>query len=80
MIELGKVYEWSEIVEKYPDMYAIITDYEHIDGGGAIGKCKVLDIVPYEDMEDTVCKYLDMGITFLCQRTTFNGPDVGVWF
>ncbi len=76
MLEYGKRYDWNLISKTYPDMYAIITDAKK--DRGAIINCVLLEIVPYEQEEDTVCKYMDEGKSFDCVRTTYAGPNVGV--
>ena len=78
MLEMGKVYYWDEIAEAYPDMYAIITDIE--ENGGIIGHCRLLEVVPFEKKEETMCKYLDLPIKFMCKRTTYKAPNMGVFF
>lgn len=78
MLELGKTYRWSDITEKYPNMYAIITDV--IRKNEMIQSCKLLKIVPYEQEEETVCHYMDLGIDFDCVRTTFSAPNMGVFY
>lgn len=78
MIEIGKRYSWKEITKEYPDMYAIITDIEK--ERGIIQSCKVLEIVPFEQEEETVCKYKKLGVKFNCVRTTFSAPTMGVFF
>ena len=63
---------WKEIVEKYPDMYAFITDEKECNG--EIKTCKLLDVCIFEEKSDYVKKYIDSGIKFLCLRTTPKLP------
>ena len=72
MLELGKVYDWDVISSTYPDMYAIITDI--VRKNGSIIRCKLLEIVPYEEKTKTALHYRQTGIEFACERTTFRGP------
>lgn len=76
MLEYNKVYTWDEIVKNYPNMYAIITDVvkEHEE----IKRCKLLEIVSFEDEEKTCHEYKKAGRHFDCVRTTFSVPSVGV--
>ncbi|MCR5598472.1 MAG: hypothetical protein K6G19_09870 [Lachnospiraceae bacterium] len=76
-LKMGEVYDWNTISSTYPDMYAVFTDAVE-DESGMVLKCKLLEIVPYEEEEDTVCRYMESGMPFDCRRTTFNGPNVGV--
>lgn len=77
-LETGKVYDWSVISTVYPNMYAIITDVQEEDG--LIKRCKLLEIVSYEQEEQVVCRYMDLGIDFDCVRTTFAAPNMGVLY
>ena len=74
MLKYGEIYKWDEIVKEYPNMYAIITDVTRKHG--TVQSCKLLKIVPYEKEEETVCYYMDLGIDFDCERTTFSAPDM----
>ena len=56
MLEHGKVYKWDDISNEYPNMYAIITDIKR--HGGTIDTCRLLEIVPFENMEETAIRYL----------------------
>ena len=78
MLELGKQYNWSDITEEYPDMYAIVTDIQSKDG--MIQSCKLLEVVSYDKEEEAICKYMRKGIKFACERTTFSAPNVGVLY
>ncbi len=57
-------------------MYAIITDIEKEDG--IIRTCRLLEIVPFEREEETVIRYMDLGVDFDCVRTTFSAPGCGI--
>ena len=78
MLKHGEVYKWSEITKEYPNKYAIITEIDKKDG--VIQSCKLLEIVPFEKEEETVCHYMDLGIDFDCVRTTFSAPGTGILF
>ena len=76
MLKFGEIYNWSNIIKEYPNMYAIITDINKKDG--VIQRCKLIDVVPFEKEEETVCHYIDTCMDFDCVRTTFSAPTVGV--
>lgn len=76
MLELNKVYTWKEIETAIPNMWVIITDVKEKDG--MIVSCKLLDICTKADKVKYLNKYLNKGIKFECERTTFNAPNVGI--
>ena len=76
MLQMGKKYAWSEIVEAYPDKWAFITDVKMKDG--EILTCKLLAVCNAEERYMYVRQYLKDKIKFECERTTFNGPNIGV--
>jgi len=78
MLQMGREYKWSDIVKEYPDMYAIITEVKEKDG--IIDSCRLMEVVPYEQEEDAVCRYMKSDVEFSCKRTTFSAPNVGVFY
>lgn len=76
MLELGKVYKWTEIEQEYPNLWVCITDVKEVDE--AIDTCRLLDVCTFENKSDYMKKYASMGIEFECQRTTFKAPNVGM--
>ena len=48
--------------------------------GTVIRTCRLLEVVPYEKESETVLKYRKMKVKFDCVRTTFKGPNMGVFF
>ncbi len=69
----GKRMKWSEIVEKYPDMWAIVTGIKYVNG--KVNECIFFEAVKFEELDTTILKY-DSNIDFL--RTTDNMPNTGV--
>ena len=69
-IDTGKRMKWSEIAEKYPDKWAIITDIKYVNG--EINECIFFEAVSFEELDNTIQKY-DRKIDFL--RTTDNMPN-----
>ena len=76
MLELGKVYKWTEIVQHYPDMYVVIVNVKR--EMGEIVTCKLLDVCTKADKHIYREKYIKLGIVMEIQRTTCNDPVIGV--
>lgn len=77
MLESDKIYNWNDIVNSYPNMWAFITDIEE-DDDGMIQSCRLLAICSYEKKENYVVQFMEQGIDFDCVRTTFSAPNMGV--
>ena len=79
MLELNQIYSWNEIVQCYPDKWAVLTDVVRVDG--EIKTCKLLDICTKAEKHLYRQKYIDLGIKFQIQRTTNdNDPNSGICF
>ena len=75
MLELNQIYSWKEIVDQYPDKYAVVTDIVRTDG--EIKTCKLLAICSKEEKYFYYNKYLGAEIEFQIVRTTWKGPTIG---
>lgn len=75
MLELGRVYKWSEIVEEYPDKWATITDVDERDG--KILSCRLLAVCDHSERYKYIRKYKKEGIKVWSERTTFSAPNMG---
>ena len=75
-LELNKEYDWETIASTYPDMYAIITDV--VEEDGRIIKCRLLEVVTYEQEGKAILAYRKQGIDFDCVRTTSKMPTLGI--
>lgn len=61
MLEFGKRYTWDEIVEAYPNKYAIVTDIE--DGKDRpVESAILLDVSDFNEMDSKVLKFTERGI------------------
>ena len=76
MLEIGKVYKWSDIVEAYPDLWVFITDVVETQDGN-IDTCKLLKVCKHDETAKYIKQFKEEGITFWCERTTFSAPNVG---
>lgn len=76
MLKPNNVYKWEEITRAYPNMWVIITEVK--ESNGEIKSCKLLDICTKNNKHEYIKKYLDKGIKFECQRTTFKAPNAGI--
>ncbi len=70
---MGKRMKWSEIVRKYPDMWAIVSEIKYVND--EINECLFFEAVKFEELDNTILKY-DSNIDFL--RTTDNMPNARV--
>ncbi|MCM1135207.1 MAG: hypothetical protein NC400_06480 [Clostridium sp.] len=75
-LKLNQIYNWSEIVKEYPDLWAIITDIKEEDG--EIVSCKLLDVCKSGERATYMKKYINLDMELRCERTTFNAPNVGI--
>jgi hypothetical protein len=75
-LELNQVYMWNEIVERYPNLWVIITDVK--EKNGEIKTCKLLNVCKSDETHILIKKYKGLGIEFECVRTTFAAPNIGV--
>jgi len=76
MLKMNKTYTWKEITKAYPDLWVIITDIK--ESGGEIKTCRLMDVCEADERAVYVKKYINSGIKFKCERTTFRGPNVGI--
>ena len=76
MLKLNDTYTWKKIVEEYPDLWVVITEVKECNG--EINTCKLLAVCTKEDKYKYIEKYLNSGIKFECQRTTFKAPNAGI--
>lgn len=76
MVKVNDMCSWNEIVEKYPDSWVIITDIK--ESNGEIQSCRLLDVCNKANKHMYIKKYLQSGLKFECQRTTFKAPNAGI--
>lgn len=75
MLQLNQTYKWTDIVNHYPDKWAVLTDVVRADG--EIKTCKLLAICSKEEKNQYYDKYLGTNIEFQIVRTTWKGPNIG---
>ena len=76
MLKQNTTYRWEEIVKAYPDSWVIITEVK--ESNGEIKSCRLLDVCTKANKHEYIKKYLDTGLKFECQRTTFKAPNAGM--
>ena len=76
MLKTNNVYTWDAIVKEYPDLWVIITEVKESDG--EIKSCRLLDVCTKANKHEYIKKYLNSGLKFECQRTTFKAPNAGI--
>lgn len=62
MLEFGKRYTWDEIIEAYPNKYAIIREIER-GPHQQILSAVLLDVADFEELDTKVCKFYSLGLT-----------------
>ena len=72
----NNIYRWEEIVKAYPDSWVIIADVK--ESNGEIKSCRLLDVCTKANKHEYIKKYLNAGLKFECQRTTFKAPNTGI--
>lgn len=75
-LKYGEIYNWDDIVKKYPDKWLFMTDVDK--NNGVIGKFKFLAICSHDKKASFMRKFRDEGISYECERTTFAAPNMGV--
>ena len=75
----GEVYMWEDIAKTFPNKYAIITDAVMGERNCDILKCRLWEVVSYEDRDKTIRKYYndkrfkDTDVDYV--RTTYDVTD-----